>query len=73
MYSYDALKVLEEVWMLDGEPCGKYLVPVMDDLLERLLRFKLLVVRNVILMKILYQVGHCYHVLGPKLFNACQP
>ena len=39
-YSYDALKVLEQVWMLDGEPCGKYLVPVMDDTLERLLRFR---------------------------------
>lgn len=38
-YSYDALKVLEQVWTLDGEPCGKYLAPVMDDTLERLLRF----------------------------------
>jgi hypothetical protein len=39
-YSYDALKVLEQVWTLDGEPCGKYLAPVMDDTLERLLRFR---------------------------------
>ncbi len=39
-YSYDALKVLEQVWTLDGEPCGKYLAPVMDDTLERLVRFR---------------------------------
>lgn len=38
-YSYDALKVLEQVWTLGGEPCGKYLAPVMGDTLERLLRF----------------------------------
>jgi hypothetical protein len=38
-YSYDALKVLQEVWTLAGEPCGKYLVAVMDDTLERLIRF----------------------------------
>ena len=39
-YSYDALKVLEQVWTLSGEPCGKYLAPVMGDTLERLLRFR---------------------------------
>jgi len=38
-YSYDALTVLIEVWSLAGEPCGKYLAPVMDDTLERLIRF----------------------------------
>ncbi len=39
-YSYDALKVLEEAWTLAGEPCGKYLVAVMDDTVERLQRFR---------------------------------
>jgi len=39
-YSYDALKVLEHVWTLAGEPCGKYLAAVMDDTLERLVRFR---------------------------------
>lgn len=38
-YSYDALKVLQEVWTLAGEPCGKYLAAVMEDTLERLIRF----------------------------------
>jgi hypothetical protein len=38
-YSYDALKVLQEVWTLAGEPCGKYLAAAMGDLLERLVRF----------------------------------
>ncbi|MDR2373901.1 MAG: transposase family protein [Bifidobacteriaceae bacterium] len=38
-YSYDALKVLQEVWVLAGEPCGKYLAAAMGDLLERLVRF----------------------------------
>lgn len=38
-FSYDALKVLEEVWTQDGEPCGKYLAAVMDDTVDRLLRF----------------------------------
>lgn len=28
-YGYDTLKVLIEVWMLIGQPCGKYLVPIM--------------------------------------------
>jgi hypothetical protein len=37
-YSYDALKVLIEVWTLAGEPCGKYLAQVMDDILRRLTR-----------------------------------
>ena len=26
-YSYDALVVLQEIWRLTGQPCGKYLVP----------------------------------------------
>lgn len=38
-YSYDALIVLQEVWRLTGQPSGKYLVAVMDDQLERLVRF----------------------------------
>jgi hypothetical protein len=38
-YSYDALKVLERIWLLAGEPCGKYLAVVMADHLERLCRF----------------------------------
>ena len=39
-YSFDALEVLTKVWTLAGEPCGKYLAPVMADTLERLVRFK---------------------------------
>jgi len=39
-YSYDSLAVLIEVWSLVGEPCGKYLAPIMEDTLERLARFK---------------------------------
>jgi hypothetical protein len=39
-YSYDALVVLQEVWRLSGQPCGKYLAAVMDDTLERLARFR---------------------------------
>ena len=39
-YSYDALKLLTETWTLAGEPCGKYLAPIVDDTLERLLRFR---------------------------------
>lgn len=39
-YSYDALVVLQEVWRLAGQPSGKYLAAVMDDTLERLLRFR---------------------------------
>jgi len=38
-YSYDALKVLQRVWLLAGQPSGKYLAAVMDDTLERLVRF----------------------------------
>ncbi|WP_229116393.1 hypothetical protein [Parenemella sanctibonifatiensis] len=34
--SYDALKVLIEVWTLAGEPCGKYLAAVMADTLAAL-------------------------------------
>ncbi|WP_205881099.1 integrase [Leucobacter insecticola] len=39
-YSYDALVVLQEVWALSGQPSGKYLAAVMDDTLERLVRFR---------------------------------
>ena len=39
-YSYDALVVLQEVWRLAGQPSGKYLAVVMDDTLERLVRFR---------------------------------
>lgn len=39
-YSYDALIVLTEVWRLAGQPSGKYLAAVMDDTLERLIRFR---------------------------------
>ncbi len=38
-YSYDALRVLQEVWRLSGQPSGKYLAAVMADTLERLVRF----------------------------------
>ena len=38
-YSYDSLVVLQEVWRLAGQPLGKYLAAVMDDTLERLVRF----------------------------------
>ena len=38
-YSYDALVVLQEVWHLAGEPCGKYLAAVMADTVGRLFRF----------------------------------
>lgn len=37
-YSYDALVVLQEVWRLSGQPCGKYLAAIMDDTLARLVR-----------------------------------
>lgn len=39
-YSYDTLVVLQEVWRLSGQPSGKYLAAVMDDSLERLVRFR---------------------------------
>ncbi|ADX73350.1 integrase family protein [Pseudarthrobacter phenanthrenivorans Sphe3] len=39
-FSYDALVVLQHVWRLVGQPSGKYLAAVMDDLLERLVRFR---------------------------------
>jgi hypothetical protein len=38
-YGYDTLKVLQLVWTLSGEPCGKYLAPIMVDMLESLERF----------------------------------
>lgn len=37
-YSYDALVVLQEVWRLAGQPCGKYLAAIMEDTLYRLVR-----------------------------------
>ncbi len=39
-YSYDALVVLQQVWRLSGQPSGKYLAPIMDDTLQRLVRFR---------------------------------
>lgn len=39
-FSYDALVVLQEVWRLSGQPSGKYLAAIMDDTLERLVRFR---------------------------------
>lgn len=38
-YGYDTLKVLIEVWTLIGEPCGKYLAPIMSDTLVQLEAF----------------------------------
>lgn len=38
-YSWDALVVLQEVWRLSGQPSGKYLAAVVDNTLERLVRF----------------------------------
>ncbi|WP_411734379.1 hypothetical protein [Paeniglutamicibacter sp.] len=35
-YGPAALKLLERIWTLSGEPCGKYLAPIMADELERL-------------------------------------
>src|SRR5665811_204300 len=33
---YDTLKVLIEVWTLIGEPCGKYLAPIMASTMAQL-------------------------------------
>jgi len=38
-YGYDTLKVLIEVWTLIGEPCGKYLAPIMAPTLAQLEAF----------------------------------
>ncbi len=38
-YGYDTLKVLIEVWTLIGEPCGKYLAPIMATTLAQLEAF----------------------------------
>jgi len=38
-YGYDTLKVLIAVWTLIGEPCGKYLAPIMADTLSQLEAF----------------------------------
>lgn len=37
--SDDAMAVLHEVWWLAGQPSGKYLAAVMEDILNRLIRF----------------------------------
>ncbi len=38
-YGYDTLKVLQLIWTLIGEPCGKYLAPIMAQTLASLERF----------------------------------
>ncbi len=38
-YGYDTLKVLIEVWTLIGEPCGKYLAPIMAATVAKLEAF----------------------------------
>ena len=38
-YGYDTLKVLQLIWTLIGEPCGKYLAPIMVESLATLERF----------------------------------
>ena len=38
-YGYDTLKVLIEIWTLVGEPCGKYLAPIMASTLAQLEAF----------------------------------
>jgi len=38
-YGYDTLKVLIQVWTVLGEPCGKYLAPIMEASLAQLERF----------------------------------
>ena len=38
-YGYDTLKALIEVWTLIGEPCGKYLAPIMTATLAQLEAF----------------------------------
>lgn len=39
-YSLAACRILERIWPLEGEPCGKYLAAIMGDALERFVRFK---------------------------------
>ncbi len=36
IYGYDTLKVLIQVWTVLGEPCGKYLAPIMEASLAQL-------------------------------------
>src|SRR5450756_3097755 len=38
-YGYDTLKVLVEVWTLIGQPCGKYLAPIMAPTVAQLEAF----------------------------------
>ena len=39
LYGYDTLKVLIEVWTLIGQPCGKYLAPIMAPTVAQLEAF----------------------------------
>src|SRR5664280_286419 len=39
VYGYDTLKVLIEVWTLIGQPCGKYLAPIMAPTVAQLEAF----------------------------------
>lgn len=54
-YSYDALLVLQEVWRLSGQPCGKYLASVMDDTLARLVGF--------------HELGKVAHRITPEVLD----
>lgn len=33
-YGYDTVKILQRVWAMSGQPCGKYLAPVMETTLD---------------------------------------
>ncbi|GAA4362550.1 DDE-type integrase/transposase/recombinase [Paeniglutamicibacter cryotolerans] len=35
-YGYDTLKVLQRVWLMAGQPCGKYLAPIMGPTLQNM-------------------------------------
>lgn len=35
-YTYDTVKVLQRVWLVAGQPCGKYLAPVMAVTLQNM-------------------------------------
>ena len=39
IYGYGTLKVLIEVWTLIGQPCGKYLAPIMAETVDTLVSF----------------------------------
>lgn len=34
IYGYDTVKILQRVWLMTGQPCGKYLVPIMETTLD---------------------------------------